>query len=235
MLRLRACRHIINEYDNLAQRSIFIHAGRHQWHNDDPRYGRVPDSQHVDPWLIGRIDGKKALQNLRLEYLDQEGYLNLRCHWSQGCPSAMNLTTTTNLDPFQENSFANLEQLYAATFHSFFPSIPIPSQVAATCCSQFAVTAATIRLRPKEQYIEIRKWLLETRMEDYMSGRVLEYMWHILFGKQAVHCPSAEECYCKTFGKCGLKCTEGDCGAYQYPLDIPRLRTWWWKIKHAFG
>jgi hypothetical protein len=72
-------------------------------------------------------------------------------------------------------------------------------------------------------------------MEDYMSGRVLEYTWHILFGKQAVNCPSAEDCYCKTFGKCGLKCTEGDCGVYQYPLDIPRLRTWWWKIKHAFG
>jgi hypothetical protein len=186
-------------------------------------------------WLIGDIDGKKALQNLRLEYLDQEGYLNLRCHWFKGCPSALNLTTTTNLDPFQENSSANLEQLYAATFHSFFPSVPIPSQVAATCCSQFAVTAATIRLHPKEQYIKIRKWLLETRMEDYISGRVLEYMWHILFGKQAVHCPSTEDCYCKTFGKCELRCTEGDCGVYQYPLDIPRMRTWRWKIKHAFG
>lgn len=81
-----------------------------------------------------------------------------------------------------------------------------------------------------------------------MSGRVLEYMWHILFGMEAVHCPAAGECYCEGFGKCGLSCSaveyweggeggegEGDCGVYQYPLNIPRLRTWWWKAVHIFG
>jgi hypothetical protein len=192
----------------------------------------VPESRL---WLIGCADGKKTLQNLRLEYLDQEGYLNLRCHWFQGCPSAMNLTSTSDLNPFRENPTASLEQHYASTFHMLFPTRPIPPTVGAACCSQFAVTASTIRLHAKDEYVKIRNWLLETEMEDYMSGRVLEYMWHIMFGKEAVHCPSAEDCYCKIYGKCELRCKEGDCGVYQYPFGIPRLKTWWWKLRHALG
>ena len=37
--KLTFCRHIIDQYDHLAPRVIFMHAGRYQWHNDDPRYG----------------------------------------------------------------------------------------------------------------------------------------------------------------------------------------------------
>jgi hypothetical protein len=81
----------------------------------------------------------------------------------------------------------------------------------------------------------IRDWLLETEMPDYMSGRVLEYSWHILFGKPAVHCPPADECYCKTFGKCNLQCTEGDCGQYQYPFGISRTKMLIWKLRHAYN
>ena len=221
--KLTTRRHIINEYDNLAERTIFIHAERYQWHNDDPRY-----------------DGKNNLRNLRLDFLDEQGYLNLRCHWFQGCPSSMNLgisnlTTPPSLNPFHENPDAELEELYAATWQYIFPDTRIPDYVGASCCSQFAVTRETIRANRKEQYIKIRKWLLDTHMEDYMSGRVLEYTWHILFGRSAVHCPSAEDCYCNTYGLCDLECKEGDCGIYQYPFDIPRLKTIWWKLRHAFG
>ncbi len=46
------CRHIINEYDNLATRVIFLHAGRYQWHNDDPKYGIA--LQSPQPWTIAK-------------------------------------------------------------------------------------------------------------------------------------------------------------------------------------
>lgn len=36
----------------------------------------------------------------------------------------------------------------------------------------------------------------------------MEYSWHMIFGKEAVHCPSARECYCKQFGLCGLRCDD---------------------------
>ncbi|KAF2669758.1 hypothetical protein BT63DRAFT_268488 [Microthyrium microscopicum] len=210
--------HIIDQYDTLAARLIFIHADRYQWHNDDPRY-----------------DGRTSLQNLRLEYVDAEGYVNLRCHWLQGCPTAVNLTMAPYIDPYKRDDVVNFDHRYASILHHLFPALSTPKMVAATCCSQFAVTSAAVRKQPRNVYINIRKWLLETEMDDYDTGRVLEYMWHILFGKEAVHCPDADVCYCKLYGKCGLTCKGGDCGLYQYPLNIPRLKTIWWKVKHFLG
>jgi hypothetical protein len=41
----------------------------------------------------------------------------------------------------------------------------------------------------------------------------------VIFGKPAVHCPSAEDCYCKVFGICNLTCpNQGSCeGRYTLP------------------
>ena len=83
---------------------------------------------------------------------------------------------------------------------------------------RFATTKATILAHPKEDYEHYRQWLLETPLPDDVSGRILEYSWHMVFGKQAVHCPPAAECYCKTFGYCNLTCGEGTCeGRYVLP------------------
>ena len=59
-----------------------------------------------------------------------------------------------------------------------------------------------------------------------MSGRIIEYTWHIIFGKNAVHCPIAKECYCNLYGLCDLRCEdEGTCRE-QYKLpkhtDMPK-------------
>jgi hypothetical protein len=190
------------------------------------------------PMLTVCIDAKNNLQNLRLNHIDEQGYVSLRCHWFQGCPVTVNLTTSPYLDPLKYNPDPDIQvfnHLYTSTLHYLFPTLPIPKEVGAACCSQFAVSAATIRKHKKDVYIKIRKWLIDTKLDDYDSGRLLEYMWHILFGKEAVHCPDADDCYCRMYGKCGLKCEEGDCGQYQYPFEIPRLKTWWWKITHLFG
>lgn len=40
----------------------------------------------------------------------------------------------------------------------------------------------------------------------------------VIFGKDAVHCPNAQQCYCDVYGLCGLECeTDGVC-AGQYTL-----------------
>lgn len=41
-------------------------------------------------------------------------------------------------------------------------------------------------MRPKRVYIIIRQWLVDTEMDNYFSGRVMEYTWHILFGDPPV-------------------------------------------------
>ncbi len=54
---------------------------------------------------------------------------------------------------------------------------------------------------------------MNTHLEDHVSGRVLEYSWHIIFGRPPVHCPNAKVCYCKIYGLCNLECNEdGKCG-----------------------
>ena len=64
-----------------------------------------------------------------------------------------------------------------------FPGIEIPEEIAAPCCAQFAVTREQVLKRPKEDYERYYRWVTTTDLEDYVSGRVMEYLWHIIFGK----------------------------------------------------
>ncbi|KAK9779344.1 hypothetical protein SCAR479_03826 [Seiridium cardinale] len=183
--------HIITNYDNLPEKILFIHASRFAWHNDEPDYDAVP-----------------TLRNFQLPYLEQAGYVNLRCVWVIGCPA--------EIRPIQDENSGEKEppaakEVYKASFEELLPELPVPAVVAVSCCSQFGVTRETIRRRPKEDYIRYRQWLLDTPLKDDTSGRIFEFSWHIIFGKEAVHCPSAEECYCKVFGLCGMHCSNDSC------------------------
>ncbi|RYP91391.1 hypothetical protein DL770_002531 [Monosporascus sp. CRB-9-2] len=208
--------HIINHYSDLPPKVgccllgghvvdarsslIFIHASRFAWHNDDPDYDALP-----------------TLRNFRISHLQEAGYANLRCVWVIGCPA--------EIRPVEDEDRTNkgapsTKGVFKQAWHELMmpEEAPVPEVVAVSCCSQFGVTRETIRSRPAEDYIRFRDWLLQTPLEDSLSGRVLEFSWHIIFGKEPVHCPSAQECYCKTFGICDSACSEGACdGRYTLP------------------
>ncbi|KAI1759227.1 hypothetical protein GGR53DRAFT_471556 [Hypoxylon sp. FL1150] len=192
--------YIIDHYNNLPDSILFIHASRFQWHNDDPDYDIVP-----------------TLRNLQFPYLRESGYVNLRCAWAIGCPS--------EIRPFEDEGEAEADGLSVSTksvfrhaFRELLPEVPVPAVVAVSCCSQFGVARETVQRHPRERYLGLRSWLLETPLDDAVSGRVLEFSWHIVFGRDAVHCPAAGECYCKVFGQCGLACSESSCdGRYVLP------------------
>ncbi|KAI1097871.1 hypothetical protein F4804DRAFT_338771 [Jackrogersella minutella] len=207
--------YIIDNYDNLPDTAIFIHASRFQWHNDDPNYDTIP-----------------TLRNLRLPYVREAGYVNLRCTWVVGCPA--------EIRPFEDEDAAqrangerkqpSAKTIFRQAFEQLLPEVPVPPLVAVSCCSQFAVAGPTIRRHPKERYVRFRDWLLDTPLDDSLSGRVMEFSWHIIFGKEAVHCPTAKECYCNVFGLCELPCNEFSCdGRYilppfaTLPPEWPRL------------
>jgi len=186
------------------------------------------------PALLTLIDGIPILQNLRVDYIRAEGYANLRCGWTLGCPS--------EIQPGRKIDNERTETYYSDAFQILFPNEEVPEVVGTGCCAQsvvlplmnpmtrehtfltvlffirFVATKAQIRKRPQSDYVRFRKWLLETPLEDYVSGRIMEYSWHMILGKPAVHCPPAGDCYCKTFGYCNLTCTEGSCeGRYILP------------------
>ncbi|KAL5395692.1 hypothetical protein PMIN06_003583 [Paraphaeosphaeria minitans] len=194
--------YIIDNYDRLPDNVLFLHPNRYQWHNDDPDYDGVP-----------------MLRHFQMPYLEQEGYVNIRCAWSMGCPD--------EIKPFAEEG-EHRAQVHAGgdykkAFHVLFPGLDVPKSVGVSCCAQFAATKEKVRERKKSDYLRYRKWLVETDLEDAISGRIMEYSWHMIFGKDPVHCPSAQVCYCKVFGLCNLQCEEQ--GSCQNRYTLPPFAT----------
>lgn len=191
--------YIIDNYHRLPDMMLFIHSQRFQWHNDDPYYDGVP-----------------MLRRLQTRYLQEKGYVNLRCSWILGCPAEIRPHT----DSHREDVHAG--EYFKTGFMQLFPDAEVPEEVGTSCCAQFGVTRWKIQQRPRSDYIRFRRWLAETDLPDELSGRIMEYSWHsksapeiswlvgadclVIFGKPPVHCPKAEDCYCKVFGLCDLTC-----------------------------
>ncbi|EME82349.1 uncharacterized protein MYCFIDRAFT_189039 [Pseudocercospora fijiensis CIRAD86] len=192
--------YIIDNYEKLTGTIIFSHASRYQWHNDDPLY-----------------DGLQVLRHLQLPYIQTQGYVSLRCVWTIGCPAEIHPVTEALAPPPASNASsqeARAGSFYKEVFQELFPGDQVPEVVAAPCCAQFAVTAERIRTRPKSDYERYRGWLEKTPLRDSISGRIMEYSWHIIFGKDPVSCPNAKQCYCNLYGICDLNCEEeGVCSA----------------------
>ncbi|KAI9675114.1 MAG: hypothetical protein M1817_001522 [Caeruleum heppii] len=189
--------YIIDNYDHLPDIVVFMHGLRYQWHNDDPIHDGIP-----------------MLQKLQLPYIASQGYVNIRCVWVLGCPE--------EIHPLKADSAisedADTERAFQHAFLELFPGKPVPDAVGVSCCAQFAVSRDKLLERPKEDYEFWRRWLLETPIEDSVSGRIMEYSWHMFMGRPPIHCPDAAACYCNVFGLCDLNCTESACdGRYQLP------------------
>ncbi|KAI1914972.1 hypothetical protein LOZ61_001895 [Ophidiomyces ophidiicola] len=146
------------------------------------------------------------IRNLRLPYVQSVGYAPLRCTWVPGCPAELH-----PLDPSPDGVPARVaaERAYKSAFKALLPDMSVPGSVGATCSSQFAVTRERVRARRRSDYERMRRWLARTNLEDAISGRVMEYTWHIIMGMPPVYCPPAGECYCITFGTAGRIEVEG--------------------------
>jgi hypothetical protein len=134
---------------------LFIHSSRYQWHNDDPYYDGVP--------MINRF---------QIPYLEEVGYVNMRCAWVLGCPEEIHPLTDSDVDAVHAGAY------YMNGFQALFPGAKVPDAVGVSCCAQFGVARWKILERPKSDYQRYKKWLLETDLDDAMSGRIMEYSWH---------------------------------------------------------
>lgn len=180
--------YIIDNYPIFPDVVVFMHphkSGMPQaWHNDARGHNAVV-----------------MLQELKLETVIERGYVNLRCKNEVGCPE--------EIIPFRDPPLPgkHAEQayphVYAHFFNATFPQMREEIPVVATqCCAQFAVSSAQLGKRPKEDYEMYRKYLEETEYDDDTIGRVMEYMWHIIFGRGPVHCENVFECWCAVYGRC---------------------------------
>jgi hypothetical protein len=178
--------YIIDHYTELSDVSIFMHAHEITWHNND------------------FLNSNSSLTVLRLkkEHVLQNGYMNLRCHQNPGCPD--HIHPTVSGDAGENNDLANIPEaaVIGNSWLELFPGEQIPSVLSQPCCGQFAVSAERIRKVELSSYVAYRDWLLDTPLEDSLSGRVWEYVWQFLFTGQWEFCPEETHCYCEGYGIC---------------------------------
>lgn len=71
-------------------------------------------------------------------------------------------------------------------WEALFNNSNVPEVIAAPCCSQFAVSRDQVRMHDLSAYQRFQSWVLDSVLDDDVTGRVMEYMWHIIFGQDPV-------------------------------------------------
>lgn len=174
--------YLIDHYHVLPEINVFLHAHRSGW----------PEAWHTD---AKEYDNVNSARDLRLDYVLRHGYANMRCIAIPGCPD--------EIQPLRNAPDRPHEVAFQEAYKYMFQvsGISIPKVIGTPCCSQFAVSKSQVLKRPLSDYHRYRQWLLDTELPSDVSGRVLEYMWHIVFGKAPVWCPEPHECWCEQYGR----------------------------------
>jgi hypothetical protein len=238
---------LIDNYAEIpAAGAVFVHGSRWAWHNDAPDYDNKA--------LLEVLDVKGALQmsgyhNLRCDWststclpsAPSQGSLEMRLQ-SAVAPWSARAASDVALPRALAAIFGGDGTLLKGRLH-----LGRTDTVRSQCCAQFVVSRERIWQHTREEYVALRQWLLDggfdedgsrtswgdqaAPQDDRVAGRILSYLWHILFAavdadgavdlaqlnKDA--CPSAQDCYCRLYRRCGLQCPNpGTCrGQYQVP------------------
>ena len=139
-----------------------------------------------------------SLNHLDMREVQRRGFTNLRVTWGLGCEDNGINTTRANI----ENVWRPEEPVLQESFRANFNIYDIPEILASPCCSQIAVTKELVQKVPKDQFEHHIHWLLKTDLEDGVSGRVWEHMWHYLFLQKAIECPLEYSAYCMLYHIC---------------------------------
>ncbi|EJT79783.1 hypothetical protein GGTG_04866 [Gaeumannomyces tritici R3-111a-1] len=177
--------YLSTHYEKLPDVAIFMHASEFPWHTELMMLGSMS-------YVLQRID-----MNHILKY----GYTNLRVSWMSGCPDWINTTISAKDSGKKEEPL--VKQAWIDNFaakgaaHRSAPEI-----LGVPCCNQFAVTRAAMQRNKKAQYDRSLEWLQTTPLDDTLSGRVWEHMFHYMFTGKAVECPLERKAYCSLYRIC---------------------------------
>jgi hypothetical protein len=171
---------IIENYNNLHETMVFM--------------------PPVDAWEQDTFDHRKALPKLQVPFVQQSGFVNLHCPSSMS-PASCNDKVLRPYHPSHE--FRTLEADIPEVYKYLFSNTTdAPQHIAAVLGAEFAVSKAQVQTRSVDDYLRYWTWLNKTKMDDDSSGLLFEYLWHIVFGKEAVYCPEPVECECEVYGSC---------------------------------
>ncbi|KAL4868875.1 hypothetical protein BDV12DRAFT_196853 [Aspergillus spectabilis] len=251
---------LISNYDSLPPTGVvFVHGSRFAWHNDSPDYdnaGLLADLNVENAieggagygyhnlrcdWSVGTCgDGAVPQGSLQIGLQAVLDPWDGRVVSDAGLPGALGVVFGSDTNIKKGRAMLGRHDVLRAQ-----------------CCAQFVVSREAIRRHERGEYVALREWLLDGSIsstsisttsnsrvlrqagitaapkDDKVAGRILSYMWHILFldarvegseeevdlGKlNRMACPTAQECYCRLYGRCGLeRCRAGSCGVYRVP------------------
>ncbi|KAF2278246.1 uncharacterized protein EI97DRAFT_431507 [Westerdykella ornata] len=169
---------IIENYHNLPETMVFL--------NSYP-------SNTQNSANLNKVD---AVRNLKTDYIQKAGYANLRCMTKAGCTNHF-LPTRNPPDEFR-----TLEVAMANVWNELFRNDNLPEKLATPCCAEFAVSREQVQKKGVAEYLRYWEWLNKTKMDDDTAGLVFEYIWHIIFGREAEYCLELEKCECDLYGRC---------------------------------
>ncbi|CAL8463939.1 g3474 [Coccomyxa elongata] len=205
---------IIDYWGRLPASIAFIHGHRGTWHVEDHvpvlrrlRWGEVPYAN-----LRYRNGPHNRLRWKCGNETDDPAFKKFDCNWVGNWiypgslkPRKEKLITTMNKDEWIDS--VELTEVWDQTFEQELG--PMPHTIHGPCCAEFIVSRERIEAHPREFYVGLRDWIVDTELDRYRSGRVFEYMWAIMFGEPAVTEP-IEECDL-------LHCSEEDKAAAAVP------------------
>jgi hypothetical protein len=252
---------IIDNYDSVPEAgAVFVHGSRFSWHNDEPHYDNLA--------LLSSLNLSAALDFLGYHNLRCDWSASTCDQASAPPQGSLENSFRVVLQPYDPRLVSDsalprsLAILFGASDEVSHAGKEVllgrGDAVRSQCCAQFAVSRDSIRQHSKEEYVALRQWLLDgsgtvgstqrllnknaAPLDDRVAGRILSYIWHILFIKRGpdgelvdlqqlnkLACPRADECYCRLYGRCKLKgcTTPGRCaGQYRIPPNFRLPEDW---------
>ena len=144
-------KYIIDNYDNLSDFTFFIHDEEYAWHHS----GSIIDKYN------------EAVMSKQLFF-----NINDKCNWDK-----------KNL--IDKHIYVRLLQWYDEYIEQYIPISKVPNNLdfiySYFGSAQFLVHKDLIRNLPKEFYIKLYNWIITTNLPNYLSGRYLEWTWHIFW------------------------------------------------------
>jgi hypothetical protein len=144
-------KHIIDYYDNLSEFTFFIHDEEYSWHHCGSIVDRYAEA----------VESKELYYNV-----------NEHCTWS--CHNSI---------PADE--YRELMKWYKEYVEEYIPISKVPNNMDLNYgyrgSAQFLVHRDVIRNLPKEFYSRLYEWIITTDLPNSMSGRYLEWTWHVFW------------------------------------------------------
>ncbi|KAG9736719.1 hypothetical protein KCU98_g18230, partial [Aureobasidium melanogenum] len=174
--------YLVENYQKLPMIIAFVH----------PRKCTYPQAWHTDAESHSNVE---SLTSLNTSFFLSNGYANLRCIAIPGYPD--------EIQPFREEhrEGGSAEHAFGDAWNQIFRNNGVPKVVGTPCCAQFAVSRDQVYKRPLEFYVGALRWSHDTPLDNATTGRVFEYLWHVIFGQDPVHCPDLKQCYHDVYGK----------------------------------